>query len=216
MRRGRSNDFQGWPSLVRNLSTNASSTNADEGTGRQQQLGQGNVQYGGALASTVDAGQGPLISRDGDKGIDASNTVAAPSAQAEMTMAQPPHTVVEHPPAPGWEHPPVPDGCEPKFAIIRLGNTQHKVTKDDIIVAEKLPGDIGTTLEVTDVLLVGTREDTVVGRPIVSGASVKLFIEEQTLDKKVIVFKKRRRKASKTTQGHRRHITILRVTDILH
>ena len=127
MRRGRSNDFQGWPSLVRNLSTNASSTNADEGTGRQQQLGQGNVQYGGALASTVDAGQGPLISRDGDKGIDASNTVAAPSAQAEMTMAQPPHTVVEHPPAPGWEHPPVPDGCEPKFAIIRLGNTQHKV-----------------------------------------------------------------------------------------
>ena len=52
-------------------------------------------------------------------------------------------------------------------------------------MAEKLPGDIGTTLEVTDVLLVGTREDTVVGRPIVSGASVKLFIEEQTLDKKV-------------------------------
>lgn len=52
-------------------------------------------------------------------------------------------------------------------------------------MAEKIPGDIGTTVEITDVLLVGTREDTIIGRPIVSGASVNLFIEEQTLDKKV-------------------------------
>lgn len=59
------------------------------------------------------------------------------------------------------------------------------MTKDDVIVAEKIAGDIGTTVEITDVLLVGTREDTVIGRPIVSGASVNLFIEEQTLDKKV-------------------------------
>ncbi|CAM9581622.1 unnamed protein product [Ectocarpus fasciculatus] len=124
------------------------------------------------------------------------------------------HTVVKHPPAPGWEFPPVPTGCEPTFAVIRLGNTQHKVTKDDVIVAEKLVGDIGTTLEIADVLLVGTRESTLVGRPTVPGATVKLFVEEQTRDKKVIVLKKRRRKSSKTTQGHRREVTLLRVVEI--
>lgn len=60
-----------------------------------------------------------------------------------------------------------------------------QVTKDDVIVAEKLVGDIGTTLETADVLLVGTRESTVVGQPTVPGATVKLFVEEQTRDKKV-------------------------------
>ncbi|CAM9267819.1 unnamed protein product [Ectocarpus sp. 12 AP-2014] len=124
------------------------------------------------------------------------------------------HTIVKHPPAPGWEFPPVPAGCEPAFAVIRLGNTQHKVTKGDVIVAEKLVGDIGTTLESADVLLVGRRESTVVGRPTVPGATVKLFVEEQTRDKKLIVFKKRRRKGSKTTQGHRREVTLLRVVEI--
>lgn len=59
------------------------------------------------------------------------------------------------------------------------------MTKDDVIVAEKLVGDIGTTLEIADVLLVGTRESTLVGRPTVPGATVKLFVEEQTRDKKV-------------------------------
>ncbi len=60
-----------------------------------------------------------------------------------------------------------------------------KVTKDDVIVAEKVEGDIGTTLEISDVLLVGTRDSTTVGRPTVPGATVKLFVEEQTKDKKV-------------------------------
>lgn len=59
------------------------------------------------------------------------------------------------------------------------------MTKDDVIVAEKLAGDIGETLDITDVLLLGTRDETVVGRPMVPGATVKLFVEEQTRDKKV-------------------------------
>ena len=54
-----------------------------------------------------------------------------------------------------------------------------------MIVAEKVEGDIGTTLETSDVLLVGTRDSTVVGRPTVPGATVKLYVEEQTRDKKV-------------------------------
>lgn len=54
-----------------------------------------------------------------------------------------------------------------------------------MIVAEKVEGDIGTTLETSEVLLVGTRDSTIVGRPTVPGATVKLFVEEQTKDKKV-------------------------------
>eukprot|EP00904_Undaria_pinnatifida_P007673 jgi/Undpi1/4035/HiC_scaffold_16.g07402.m1 len=141
--------------------------------------------------------------------------VGATTAEGAAEASPLKHTVVRHPPTPGWEYPAVPDGCEAKFAVIRLGNTQYKVTKDDVIVAEKLTGDIGTTLDITDVLLVGTTEATVVGRPVVPGATVRLYVEEQTRDKKVVVYKKRRRKSSKTTQGHRREITLLRVTDIL-
>ena len=59
------------------------------------------------------------------------------------------------------------------------------MTKDDVIIAEKLAGDIGTTLDITDVLLVGTHEATVVGRPVVPGATVRLYVEEQTKDQKV-------------------------------
>ncbi|CAM9146256.1 unnamed protein product [Scytosiphon promiscuus] len=144
------------------------------------------------------------------------------SASEESSLSTPPsspstsasYTVVKHPPTPGWEFPPVPAGCAPTFAVIRLGNTQHKVTKDDVIVAEKVVGDIGTTLEISEVLLVGTRDSTMVGRPTVPGAVVKLFVEEQTRDKKIIVLKKRRRKSSKTTQGHRREVTLLRVVEI--
>ncbi|CAN0032050.1 unnamed protein product [Discosporangium mesarthrocarpum] len=128
-----------------------------------------------------------------------------------------PQTTVRHPPAPGWNFPPVPAGCEAKFAVIRLGNTQYKVTKDDVIVAEKVVGAaIGTTLDIRDVLLVGTRQETIIGRPVVGGASVKLLVEEQTKDAKVIVFKKRRRKSSQRTKGHRREVTLLRVTEITH
>lgn len=62
-----------------------------------------------------------------------------------------------------------------------------------MIVAEKLEGDIGTTLEISDVLLLGTRDSTIVGRPTVPGATVKLFVEEQTRDKKVRLWSDHRR-----------------------
>lgn len=70
-------------------------------------------------------------------------------------------------------------------SLIFIFLSNHQVTKDDVIVAEKVAGDIGTTLDISDVLLVGTRDGTVVGRPTVPGATVKLFVEEQTKDKKV-------------------------------
>ena len=101
-----------------------------------------------------------------------------------------------------------------RFAVVRLGGTQYKITKDDVIVAEKLDVQVGADLVIDEVLLVGSEAATVVGRPTVPNATVTCAVEEQTRDAKVVVFKKRRRQNSRRRNGHRRHVTLLRVTDI--
>lgn len=75
--------------------------------------------------------------------------------------------------------------------------------------------DIGDTITIDDVLLVGSRRTTVIGQPIIKNAKVLAHVEEITKDKKVIAFKLRRRKNSKSTVGHRRDVVILRVHDII-
>ena len=109
---------------------------------------------------------------------------------------------------------PAPASGGDRFAIVRLGGTQYKITKDDVIVAEKLDVQVGADLVIDEVLLVGSEAATVVGRPTVPRATVTCAVEEQTRDAKVVVFKKRRRQNSRRRNGHRRHVTLLRVTDI--
>ena len=109
---------------------------------------------------------------------------------------------------------PAPASSGDRFAVVRLGGTQYKITKDDVIVAEKLDVQVGTDLIIDEVLLVGSEAATVVGRPTVQNATVTCAVEEQTRDAKVVVFKKRRRQNSRRRNGHRRHVTLLRVTDI--
>lgn len=105
---------------------------------------------------------------------------------------------------------------EEKFAVFSLLGKQFKVTKDDVIVTDKIENiDIGQKLEMNEVALVGSRKATLVGAPLVQGARVVLEVEEITKDKKVIIFKSRRRKNSKSKNGFRRLVTILRVTDIV-
>jgi ribosomal protein L21 len=109
---------------------------------------------------------------------------------------------------------PAPTTNGDRFAVVRLGGTQYKITKDDVIVAEKLDVQVGADLIIDEVLLVGSDLATVVGRPTVPRATVTCAVEEQTRDAKVVVFKKRRRQNSRRRNGHRRHVTLLRVTDI--
>ena len=109
---------------------------------------------------------------------------------------------------------PAPASTGDRFAVVRLGGTQYKITKDDVIVAEKLDVQVGSDLIIDEVLLVGSEAATVVGRPTVQNATVTCAVEEQTRDAKVVVFKKRRRQNSRRRNGHRRHVTLLRVTDI--
>mmetsp|Transcript_30011 Transcript_30011/g.41224 ORF Transcript_30011/g.41224 Transcript_30011/m.41224 type:complete len:115 (+) Transcript_30011:252-596(+) len=97
-----------------------------------------------------------------------------------------------------------------------MSGTQYKVTMDDVIVVDKIDGiDIGDDININKVLLVGSKTSTIVGHPTVEGARVILTVEEITKDKKVITFKMRRRKNSKSTRGFRRDVAILRVKDII-
>jgi large subunit ribosomal protein L21 len=101
------------------------------------------------------------------------------------------------------------------FAVIKTGGKQYKVAKDDVIFVEKLDGDAGALVRFDDVLMVGDGARQTVGKPLVEGAAVTATVLEQTRGEKVLVFKKRRRKRYKRMQGHRQHLTVLRVTDIL-
>ncbi len=100
------------------------------------------------------------------------------------------------------------------FAVIRTGGKQYKVAKDDILKVEKLEAEAGDIVTIDDVLMLGG-DKTEVGTPTVDGAAVAFEVLEQKRDKKIIVFKKKRRQNYRRKAGHRQHKTVLRVLDIL-
>lgn len=100
------------------------------------------------------------------------------------------------------------------FAVVKTGGKQYKVASGDVIKVEKLEAEAGATVELDQVLMVGDEAKVTIGAPMVAGAKVAAEVLEQTKGAKVIIFKKRRRKNSRRTRGHRQQITVLRVTGI--
>ena len=90
---------------------------------------------------------------------------------------------------------------------------RSKVAADDVITIEKVAGEAGEAVTFTEVLLIGG-ETTVVGAPTVAGASVVGTVVEQGRAKKVIIFKKRRRKSWRRKEGHRQDQTKVKITAI--
>jgi large subunit ribosomal protein L21 len=101
------------------------------------------------------------------------------------------------------------------YAVIKTGGKQYRVAADDVLDVEKLTQDAGSTVEFTDVLLVGEGESVKVGKPFIAGAKVVGEIVEQTRGPKLIAFKKRRRKNSRRKKGHRQHLSRVRITEIV-
>lgn len=101
-----------------------------------------------------------------------------------------------------------------RFAVIELAGSQYKVAQGDLISAEKLDLGVSEAIALERVLMVGTKQGTVIGSPLITGATVEAVVEEQALADKVIVFKKRRRKGYRRWKGHRQPLTILRIGDI--
>lgn len=101
------------------------------------------------------------------------------------------------------------------YAVIKTGGKQYRVAAGEVVTIEKVAGDTGSTVEFTEVLLVGGSENPKVGSPLVSGAKVTAEVVEQGRAAKVIAFKKRRRKNSRRKRGHRQHQTTVRIKDIV-
>jgi large subunit ribosomal protein L21 len=100
------------------------------------------------------------------------------------------------------------------FAVIRTGGKQYRVTQDAVLKVEKLEAEAGSTVTFTDVLAVGSEGSLTLGAPIVAGASVTATVIAQDRLDKIVIFKKRRRQNSRRKNGHRQHVTVLRVSAI--
>jgi len=99
------------------------------------------------------------------------------------------------------------------YAVIRTGGKQYKVSEGDLVKVEKLAGEVGETIELAEVLMVGG-EEVKIGTPLLPEAKVTAKIVEQGKDKKILVFKSKRRKNNRKKNGHRQPITRLQITAI--
>jgi large subunit ribosomal protein L21 len=100
------------------------------------------------------------------------------------------------------------------YAVIRTGGKQYRVAPGDVVRIERLGGDVGAAVEFTEVLLTGGDDAVRVGTPLVEGARVRGEILAQGRDRKILVYKKKRRKNYRWWRGHRQSVTTVRVTEI--
>lgn len=100
------------------------------------------------------------------------------------------------------------------YAVIRSGNRQYRAEVGKVIDVERLPNAVDDAIDITDVLLVGDDENTVIGQPTVEGAVVKATVVNQYRADKIIVFKYRQRTNYRRKRGHRQYYTSLRIDAI--
>ena len=100
------------------------------------------------------------------------------------------------------------------YAVIRTGGKQYRVAPGDLVRIERLEGDVGTAVEFAEVLLASDDAAIRVGAPLLEGTKVLGTIVTQDRARKVLIFKKKRRKNYRRRRGHRQSITTVRVTEI--
>lgn len=101
-----------------------------------------------------------------------------------------------------------------KYAVIRTGGKQYRVSEGDLVKVEKLDGEVGEEVTLVDVLFIGDNGAVKIGAPVVANAKVIGEIVSQGKAKKILVFKKKRRKSYSRQHGHRQPLTTLRITGI--
>jgi len=100
------------------------------------------------------------------------------------------------------------------FAVIKTGGKQYRVAEDQLLQIEKIKGEPGEIVQLGDVIMLGGDQPKF-GSPMVEGATVAVEVVEQGRSRKVIAFKKRRRKNSRRKRGHRQEFTLVRISEIL-
>jgi large subunit ribosomal protein L21 len=99
-------------------------------------------------------------------------------------------------------------------AVIRTGGKQYRVAQGDVLRVEKLDAELGSTIELADVLLIADGDSVAVGTPVLEGKAVVAEVVDHARADKIEVIKFKRRKKYRRTQGHRQHYTQLKITSI--
>lgn len=100
------------------------------------------------------------------------------------------------------------------YAIIKHSGKQYRVSEGDFLNLDRFEAEVKSSVEISEVLAVGNAENLKVGAPFVEGAKVVLEVVAEGKDKKVVIYKKRRRKDSKLKRGFRRQFTRVKVKSI--
>ena len=100
------------------------------------------------------------------------------------------------------------------LAVFKTGGKQYSVKEGQVLKVEKVEGKKGDNISFNEVLAISNSSENKIGSPLVENAIVQATIVDQVRDKKIIVFKKRRRQNYRLTQGHRQYITILKIKSI--
>ena len=100
------------------------------------------------------------------------------------------------------------------YAVIKTGGKQYRVSSGETLKIETIPGDVGSSIVLDKVLMVGNGDKLSVGRPLLTGASVQATIMSHGRGDKVHIFKMRRRKHYRKSQGHRQNYTEIRIDGI--
>ena len=100
-------------------------------------------------------------------------------------------------------------------ATIRTQGRQFTVSEGDVLKINAYPNtEAGDTIDLSEVLMVGEGSEARFGAPLVEGASVKATILENKKDKKIVIFKKKRRQGYKRRRGHRQHLSVIKIESI--
>jgi large subunit ribosomal protein L21 len=101
------------------------------------------------------------------------------------------------------------------FAVIKTGGKQYTVHENDVLWVEKLDVEPGASISLDEVLMIGDGKNVTVGTPTIAGAKVQATIVDQMRDRKVIIFKKKRRHNYRRKKGHRQNLTVLKIGKIV-
>ncbi len=101
------------------------------------------------------------------------------------------------------------------IAIFKTGGKQYIAQPGQILKIEKIKGKKGDNLSFNQILAISDGKENTIGTPLVEGALIEAIILDQIRDKKIIVFKKKKRKNYRLTQGHRQYLTVLKIETIL-
>ena len=101
------------------------------------------------------------------------------------------------------------------YALVEINGRQYKAEKGSQLKIDKIEAEKGNTLEFDKVLMINDDKDVKIGSPYLDGIKIAVTVEDQIREKKIIVFKYKKRKNYKRTKGHRQSYTIIKVSDIV-